>query len=385
MIPLLSGGLLLLTGAAAWQDGLHGPVPERPSPTVIGFEDAQSSQASLLRVPLPSVPGLDPSLATTTARTDAASTSTIDNADPQKPAASGDLKPLPAASQPARDAAASDRLPSPVPDQPSLLPDPSSSDQIEQDIVVTAKRRDTASDPLRSVNEISYKITDGVDRAIVGPAAKVYEHVTPKPLRKGFRSFLRNLREPVVFVNYVLQLKPGKAAETVGRFAINSTLGLAGVIDVAKRCPFDLPWRPNGFGDTLGVYGIKEGPYLFVPLIGPTTIRDLVGGVVDGVASPIALGGPFKSRAYVLGTNAFRILDTRAEKDDEIKAERDSEEPYAARRDRYLRDRQSRIDRIRGTEATPEDSSDETQEGTVPAEDAGHEPATEAEKRKHRC
>ncbi|MEJ2411177.1 MAG: VacJ family lipoprotein [Novosphingobium sp.] len=230
--------------------------------------------------------------------------------------------PLPSASSPSIGAQAA--LPAPAAalpgtdvEQISPAP-PAEQTATEGEIVVTVRQGHVPSDPLRSVNAVSFMLTQKVDDAVVGPAARAYKHVIPKPVRSGFRNFLNNLREPVVFANYLIQLKPGKAAETVGRFAINSTAGLAGVFDVAKRCPFNLPRRPNGFSDTLGVYGIKQGPYLFLPLIGPTTVRELIGGAVDRVASPIALGGPFRSRAYVIGSSTYRLLDRRAEKEDEL-------------------------------------------------------------------
>jgi len=215
-------------------------------------------------------------------------------------------------------------------------------------VVTAAKFQHAPGDPFELINALSFALTEEVDKAVLGPVARAYDGIVPRPTRRGIRNFLNNLREPVVFVNYLLQLKPGKAIETVGRFAINTTLGLGGVIDVAKRCPFNLPWRPNGFGDTLGVYGVKEGPYIFLPLLGPTTIRDMLGGVVDRLASPIALGGPFKSKPYLIGSNVYRILDRRAEQEDELQAARASEDPYATRRDQYFAKRKARVARLKG-------------------------------------
>lgn len=233
-------------------------------------------------------------------------------------------------------------------------------------IVVTAGEFHHApGDPFERINAVSFAITEEVDKAVLGPVARAYDGIVPRPIRRGIRNFLNNLREPVVFVNYLLQLKPGKAAETIGRFAINTTLGLGGVVDVAKRCPFNLPWRPNGFGDTLGVYGVKEGPYIFLPLLGPTTIRDMLGGVVDRLASPIALGGPFKSKPYLIGTNIYRVLDRRAEMEDELQAARESEDPYAARRDQYFAKRKARVARLKGE--IPDVSSDPETGATDPA------------------
>lgn len=250
-------------------------------------------------------------------------------------------------------------------------PDAAAGDAAQDGIVVVGDSQGEKIDPIKAVNRVSFAVTQKVDDIITAPAARAYKHVVPKPIRKGIRNFLNNLREPVVFANYLLQLKPGKAAETIGRFAINSTIGVAGFVDVAGKCPFDLPWRPNGFGDTLGVYGVKPGPFVFLPLIGPTTVRDLVGGVVDRLASPYALGGPFRSRAYLAGTNTYRILDRRAEEEDELAAVRASADPYVARRDLYLKKREDRVESLKGGE--PSDQAPGPH-GRCRSK-AGHEPA----------
>src|SRR3546814_2571466 len=96
----------------------------------------------------------------------------------------------------------------------------------------------------------------------------------------------------------LLQFKIGKALETVGRFAINSTIGAAGVFDVAKKAPINLPYRSNGFANTLGFYGVEPGPYFFLPLVGPTTLRDMVGDGIDLLVLPVSVGKPFNQTAY---------------------------------------------------------------------------------------
>jgi len=268
-------------------------------------------------------------------------------------------------------------IPAPGPDAPVLdppaIPSATPAENEVGEIVVTAKHGHPPDDPLEAVNKLSFEVTQAVDDAVVAPIARVHAAITPKPVRRGIRNFLNNLREPVVLVNFLLQLKFGKAAETAGRFAINTTMGLGGVIDVAKRCPFNLPWRPNGFGDTLGVYGIKEGPYFYLPLLGPTTARDLAGGMVDRVLSPIALGGPFKSRAYVVGSNVYRAIDNRAEMEDELQTVRDSDDPYAAQRDLYLEKRRARVDKLRGHENAGDASRSSPQTSGDSA--SGSEPA----------
>lgn len=225
----------------------------------------------------------------------------------------------------------------------------SSADQ--GDIVVTG-RKGRPDDPLAGVNAKAFEATQTIDRALVGPVALAYKRVLPSPVRSGLRNFLYNLHEPDVFVNYLLQLKPGKAVETLGRFALNSTLGVGGLVDVAKRRPFKLPRRPNGFADTFGIYGIKNGPFLYVPLIGPTTLRDLVGGMLDRFVLPVAVGSPFNQLAFSVPIGVLSTLDHRAEFDDQLHVLHDGvADPYATSRDFYLRRRQQEIDHIRGKEA----------------------------------
>lgn len=217
-----------------------------------------------------------------------------------------------------------------------------------QEIVVSGRHHGTPGDPLEKVNALSFSLTQHLDDAVTAPAARAYSHIVPKPIRLGLRNFFSNLREPVVFANYLLQLKPGKAMETVGRFAVNTTLGLGGTIDVAKRCPFNLPLRQNRFSDTLGYYGVKPGPFLFVPVAGPTTVRDVIGGMVDFFASPFVIGGPFRSRPYVIGSAAVRILDRRDQKEAVLGEVRESEDPYATRRDLYLERQRERVEALHG-------------------------------------
>ena len=125
---------------------------------------------------------------------------------------------------------------------------------------------------------------------------------TSEPTRSGFTSFVVNLHEPAVFLNFLLQVEIGKAVETLGRFAINSTIGGAGHFDVAKRRPFKLPRRLNGFADTLGYCGVKSGPLMLLRLVGPTMVRDLVGNLLDRLLLPFAVGKPFNRGWYTLAT-----------------------------------------------------------------------------------
>lgn len=216
------------------------------------------------------------------------------------------------------------------------------------DIIIVTARADTPGDPIQDLNAQTFKIAQSIDTALVGPVSIAYRDAVPRPIRKGLHNFLYNLGEPVVFVNFLLQLKIGKAAETLGRFAINSTIGVAGVFDVAKLPPVSLPHRPNGFAYTLGYYGVDTGPYLYLPLIGPTTVRDLTGRMMDLMFLPLAIGKPFNDIRYTLPAGSLNALDDRIEFDDKLEEIREADDPYTAMREYYLKQRQAEIDELRG-------------------------------------
>jgi len=240
---------------------------------------------------------------------------------------------------------------------PPQSTDPSSPAQPEsqapapaagQGVIIVTGRRASPDDPLEELNATSYEVTQGVDNAIVAPIAFAYKEVLPRPIRSGLRNFLHNLGEPIVFLNFMLQLKPNKAAETVGRFAINTTLGAAGLVDVAKRKPFNLPRRRNGFANTLGYYGVKPGPYLYLPLVGSTTLRDFIGNKLDQLILPMSLGTSLFRPAFAIPIAALSELNSRIEFDDELKEIRATRDPYVAARSYYLRKRQAEIDALHG-------------------------------------
>ncbi|WP_156679933.1 MlaA family lipoprotein [Sphingomonas profundi] len=219
----------------------------------------------------------------------------------------------------------------------------------------------TPGDPLEGFNRFMFRVFRGLDKAVIRPLAMGYKTVVPKVLRSGLRHAFSNLGEPVVFLNDMLQLRPGRALRTFGRFAINSTLGVGGLIDVAT--PEKLPHRPNGFGDTLGFYGVKPGPYLFIPLLGPSTLRDLAGGTGDGLVLPTAVGSPFTRTDYRVGRAIVTGLDQRAESDTELTTLFDTAlDPYATLRSVYLQSRTAEIAALKapgrnlpGEAAAPDD------------------------------
>ncbi|MDB5714897.1 MAG: VacJ family lipoprotein [Sphingomonadales bacterium] len=207
-------------------------------------------------------------------------------------------------------------------------------------------RHATAGDPVEGVNRGLFSVHQFLDRLFFRPVAMAYKTLVPKFVRTGVRHVISNLSEPVVFLNDVLQLKPKRAVRTFGRFAINTTLGVGGIIDVAKG--EKLPHRSNGFGNTLGRYGVGPGPYLFIPLVGPTDLRDLIGGQADGAVLPLAVGDPFNRTAYIIPTLALAGLDQRAESDADLKALLSgAADPYATLRSVYLQSRAAEVGEIR--------------------------------------
>lgn len=134
-------------------------------------------------------------------------------------------------------------------------------------------------DPFEPANRVMFNINDSVDRTIAVPIAKGYQKVTPKPLRTAISNFFSNLGDLSNAANNLLQLKITDATEDVMRFAMNSTFGLGGLLDFAT--PAGLPKHHQDFGLTLGHWGVPSGPYLVLPLFGPSTVRDSMGLIVD--------------------------------------------------------------------------------------------------------
>jgi phospholipid-binding lipoprotein MlaA len=150
------------------------------------------------------------------------------------------------------------------------------------------------NDPLEDANRKIFEFNQFVDRNAIVPVAKAYRDTVPDPVRDSLRDFLNNLRAPLIFVNDALQGQFQQAGETMGRFVINSTIGMGGVVDVAGR--WGVPFHEEDLGLTLGAWGIPEGPYLVVPVLGPSTPRDLGGQVAEGFGDPwnrLVTGSPW--------------------------------------------------------------------------------------------
>ena len=192
-------------------------------------------------------------------------------------------------------------------------------------------------DPLEVVNRKIYSFNEAADGYVFKPVAKAYVKVTPSPVRDGVGNFLSNLFYPTVIVNNVLQGKLVAAAQDVGRFIINSTLGVAGFADVATT--MGVPTHDEDFGQTLAHWGVGPGWYLMLPFLGPSTNRDFVGNSADAYTSVTAYIEPEAS----LGLAAVDAIDTRAGllgADNLLQQQFDR---YIAVRTGYLQNRESKI------------------------------------------
>lgn len=164
-----------------------------------------------------------------------------------------------------------------------------------------AHAQEATRDPFEKFNRAMFSFNEAVDRHALEPIARGYRAVTPAPLREGVGNALSNLKAPVVFANDVLQAAPSRAATTAARFGVNSTVGVAGIFDVAST--MGLERHSEDFGQTLGRWGVGAGPYLVLPLLGPSSVRDAAGSGVDAALNPI-------NYAEFDGEDAFRVSRT---------------------------------------------------------------------------
>lgn len=201
----------------------------------------------------------------------------------------------------------------------------------------------TNKDPLEGLNRGIYKFNDVADRYAIKPVAKAYKAVAPSPVRTGISNFFSNLGTLTTVVNDVLQLKFAQAFSDAGRFVINTTFGVAGLIDVAGMD--NIPKHQEDFGQTLGYWGVGSGAYLVLPILGPSTVRDASGLVIDTVTSdPIQyLHNIGQIRTYNQ-VRAVQLLDKRTQLLDATDlVDNASIDPYAFMRDAYLQRRASLI------------------------------------------
>jgi len=190
-------------------------------------------------------------------------------------------------------------------------------------------------DPLQQLNRKVYELNfEILDPALIKPIATLYDRLTPRPVRIGINNFFSNLDEIPNAVNSLLQGKIGQAANDTGRFIVNSVFGLGGVFDIATDAGMQ-PSQGEDFGQTLAVWGISEGPYLMLPFLGPSTLRDAPSNILDSFLDPFAYNDNYGMRA---GIKAIDIVALRAELlgiDDVMSGDK-----YIFVRDVYLQNRE---------------------------------------------
>lgn len=209
------------------------------------------------------------------------------------------------------------------------------------------EERPDSHDPFEPVNRAIYSFNQQFDRFLLKPVAKGYRAVLPRPVQRGVSNFFSNLREPAVVVNDALQGRFVDAGSDLGRFITNTTIGIFGLFDVATH--FGMERHTADFGQTLGKWGIGEGPYLVLPLLGPSNIRDSVGLYGDTELYPPT---HMEEQSTAWKLYAVEAIDTRARLLDagDILEQAGGEDPYIFVREAY---RQRRRTLIQGESAAP--------------------------------
>lgn len=149
-------------------------------------------------------------------------------------------------------------------------------------------------DPLEELNRLIFKFNYIVDGILIKPMAIIFHEITPEPVRNGIHNVLQNIWSPISALNYMLQGRFDNAGTTVTRFLVNTSMGLGGLMDAANE--IGMPGEHTSFGDTLAVWGVEDGPYLVLPIIGPSTFREAFGRVVDYFTDPLYYHANVKSR-----------------------------------------------------------------------------------------
>jgi len=204
-----------------------------------------------------------------------------------------------------------------------------------------------ASDPLEGLNRATFSLNDGLYKFVLRPISKGYETITPEPVRHGIDNVFDNIKFPVRFVNSGLQGKFGRAGKEVQKFGVNTIAGFGGLIKQSDRIPSlaDVPAEDSG--QTLGTWGIGHGPYIVLPVLGPSSVRETVGLAGDYALNPINWGFAMKSdaRKYAWipqAANTVRQLPEQLKKYDDARSE--AVDPYLAVRSAYYQNRKAAVE-----------------------------------------
>ena len=234
-------------------------------------------------------------------------------------------------------------------------------------------------DPWESWNRGVYKVNNELDRAVAKPVARTYVRAVPKPVRTGVSNFFENLHQPTVMINDVLQGKFKSAANDLARFVLNLTVGVGGLLDPATQAGLDL--NNEDFGQTLGHWGLHPGPFVEIPLLGPSDVRDGLGRVVDIYTGPTHY---IKNKPIEYSLYAVSLVDTRAGLLSLTDASENLFDPYAFVRDAYLQRRAYLISDGKLKEEPLEDpGEDQPPAAKPPAEPTAAPPAKQPEQSAH--
>lgn len=217
----------------------------------------------------------------------------------------------------------------------SLLGGCVSNKQVDEQVTTNKTK---SPDPIESINRGVWAFNwDFLDKYLLRPVTIGYTKVMPKPVRKGLYNAILNLEEPANFVNNAFQGKGKEAGTSAGRFLINSTVGLLGTIDVAGKT--GLQREKEDFGEVLGSYGVGTGPYLMLPVLGPSDARSFTGDIIDNLYVPIQNGG------FVVGAlrTAISAIEARAALMGQESLINDSVDAYTFVKDAYFQNLEFKV------------------------------------------
>ena len=212
----------------------------------------------------------------------------------------------------------------------------------------TPVEQQASYDPWEPMNRRMHTFNNLVDRVIAKPLAKAYVKVVPRPVRLGIGNFYSNLNQPISALNSLLQGKPKQAAQAVGRFALNTTLGWGGLFDPASQ--LNLPNHSEDFGQTLGVWGWKRSRYVELPLFGPRTVRDVLGLIGDAPLSPMRQIQDDPTRNFLQG---LQLVDIRTQLFAVDSMREGAADDYTLVRDAWLQRRNYQINGDRRKQQDP--------------------------------
>src|SRR6516225_8784238 len=233
-----------------------------------------------------------------------------------------------------------------------------------------ADEADSDNDPAEGVNRAIFKANLAADHAVMRPVAQAYTDHVPEVVQTGVHNVVQNLKEPAVAVNDLLQGNVKHAWQSAQRLAVNTTVGAAGMVDIAAK--WGLPPHKSDFGQTLAVWGVGEGPFVELPLLGPSNPRDALGTVVDLALNPLTFVGGAPATVAGAATGGANFVDTRVQHLEDLDAlERNSLDYYATLRSVYRQHREAEINKAKEPEGRIDISFPDASPRAAPPADSG--------------